>query len=166
MTARKSAFARASEKAASFRAARSGASAVEFAIVAFPAILIVLCMIQIGLFYMAQTSLDAGVVRTADALINTFNSGTAPAIPTASSLKSQVVANSGGMVRNDSTLSVEMRKLTALTGAAVPIGNTIDSSAPMDVLVLRAQASVITFVPGFQALATIRSSAIVRRQAL
>lgn len=147
-----------------FRNNEDGASAVEFSIVCFPFILVLLMILQMGLYYMTQSSLDAGVIQAADQLVNSFNTGAAPSMPTATTLKTLVVSKSGGLVRNDTTLSVELRKLSALSSAVVPIGNTVDPSVARDILVLRAQSNVVTFMPGLSMLAVVRSSALVRRQ--
>jgi hypothetical protein len=142
-----------------------GASAVEFAIVSGPFILLVLCILQVGVYYMTQSSLDTGVIRTADALRNSFTQAATPTLPNAGTLKGNVVSNSGGMIRNNSYLSVEIRELTDLAGGSVPITDGINDWGDVtSTLVLRAQASVVTFVPGFSALVQARSSAIVRRQ--
>jgi Flp pilus assembly protein TadG len=141
----------------------SGASAVEFAIVSGPFILLVLCVLQVGLYYMTQSSLDTGVIRTADALRNSFTQAATPTLPNATTLKSSVVSNSGGMISNN--LSVEIRELSDLTGGSVPITDGINDYGDVtSTLVVRAQASAVTFVPGFSALIQARSSAIVRRQ--
>ena len=143
---------------------RRGVSAVEFAIVAMPFIMLLLGVFQMAIYYMTQSSLDAGVVQAGDSLVNTFYSGTTPSIPTAAALKALVVAKSGGMIRNDTTLSVELRQFSTLAVAPVAIGNTVDPSVPGNVLALRAQATVAGFVPGFTTL-VVRSSSLVRRQA-
>jgi Flp pilus assembly protein TadG len=142
----------------------AGASAVEFSIVSLPFVLLLLMILQMGIYYMTQSSLDAGIIQAADQLVNSFNTGTAPAMPTAVSLKTLVVSKAGGLIRNDASLSVDLRKLSTLSTAVVPIGSTIDASVARDILVLRAQSSVVTFMPGLSMLAVVRSSALVRRQ--
>lgn len=143
----------------------SGASAVEFSIVAGPFILLVLCILQVGVYYLTQSSLDAGIVKTADGLRNSFTQAGTPTLPNAATLKSSVVSNSGGMIRNNSYLAVEIRELSDLSSGSVPVTDGVnDYGGVTSTLVLRAQASVITFVPGFSALVQARSSAIVRRQ--
>ncbi len=144
---------------------RRGASALEFALVAMPFFWLLLGVFQMGVYYMAQSSLDAGVIQVADTLVNSFYSGTTPSIPTAAALKTLVVSKSGGMIRDDATLSVELRQFSTLSLAVLPITNTVDASVPGNVLALRAQSSVPSFLPMFGALA-VRSSALVRRQAL
>lgn len=151
--------------AAAFAVDGSGASAVEFAIVASPFIMLLLGVLQVGIFYMTQSALDAGLIRTADNLRNTFTTGTNPTMPTASTLKASVSTNSGGTVRNTSSLAVEIRPLAALDAAVLPVTDgTVDYGTATSTLVLRAQTSVVTFAPGFGSLAQARSSAMIRRQ--
>jgi hypothetical protein len=76
-----------------------------------------------------------------------------------------VTASAGGLINNDSTSQVEIRQLTALDSAAVPIvDGTVDYGSTTSVLVLRAQASVLVFAPGFNSLGQVKSAALVRRQ--
>lgn len=143
-----------------------GVSAVEFAIVSGPFVFLMLFMLQLGVYYMTQASLDAGMVKTAEALRNGFTGTANPSPqPNATSLKAQIVSNSGGLIRNDSTLAVEIRPLDALSGSSVAItdGTNLYGSTT-SVLVLRAQANVVAFTPGFSMLNQTMSSAIVRRQ--
>jgi Flp pilus assembly protein TadG len=150
---------------ARFTRDRGAASAVEFALVAMPFFWILLCVFQMGIYYMTQSSLDSGVIRTGDTLLNTFYSGVTPTIPTAAALKTQVVANSGGLIHNDSTLSVELKQFSSLGATVLPVGNTVDPSVPGNVLALRATSAVTSFVPGFGSL-SVSSSVLVRRQGL
>jgi len=150
------------------------ASAVEFAIVATPFIFLVLGILQISVYYMAQSSLDAGVVSAANCLRSTFTTASLPAAncpfttttPSASAIKTQVVAASGGLVHNDSTLLVEIRQLANLSSSIIAIadGTTDYGSSTTNVLVIRGQSKVVVFAPGLGSLAYVRSSAIVRRQ--
>lgn len=156
----------------------SGSSAVEFALVSIPFLFMLLFIVQIGIYYMAKSSLDAGVTQAADMLLNAFNSGTASSFtgattipPTGAQIKAQVVAKSGGMVRNDSDTAVDLRLLTLLSAAALPITDgqvdtslAATSTSSGSVMVLRAQSKIPVFAPGMGSLAVVRSSAIVRRQ--
>ena len=142
-----------------------GAAALEFAMVSAPFIFLLVAILQMGLYFMAQSSLDSGVVRTAETLRNNFTTGTTPTLLNAAALKTSVVANAGGLINNDSTSAVEIRQLTSLDSAAVPIvDGTVDYGSTTSVLVLRAQASVMVFAPGFSSLGQIKSAALVRRQ--
>ena len=51
--------------AVSFWRSTHATSAVEFAIVALPFFMLVLCILQLGVFYFAQSALDTGVLKTA-----------------------------------------------------------------------------------------------------
>jgi Flp pilus assembly protein TadG len=142
----------------------AGASAVEFSIVALPFLFLLLGVLQVAIYYMAQSSLDSGVISTAESLRSSFTTAT-PTFPNASTLKANVVANSGGMIHNNTSLAVEIRQLTTLDGSILPITDgTIDYGSVTSTLVLRAQSAVTVFAPGFGSLANVRSSAIVRRQ--
>jgi Flp pilus assembly protein TadG len=142
-----------------------GAAAVEFAIVSSPFILLLIAVLQMGLYFMAQSALDSGVIGVAQTLRNNFTTGSSPTLLNAAALKTAVTASAGGLINNDATAQVEIRQLTSLNGAAVPIvDGTVDYGSTTSVLVLRAQASVLVFAPGFSALGQVRSSALVRRQ--
>jgi Flp pilus assembly protein TadG len=144
---------------------RRGAAAIEFAIVSSPFILLLIGVLQMGLYFMAQSALDSGVVQTAQTLRNNFTTGTSPTLLNAAALKTAVTGSAGGLINNDSTSQVEIRQLTALNSAAVPIiDGTVDYGSTTSVLVLRAQASVLVFAPGFSSLAQVKSAALVRRQ--
>ena len=141
-----------------------GSSAVEFSIIIMPFILVVMMVLQMGIYYMTQSALDTGVARTADYLIKQYYSGSTPVIPTPANLKAMVVTNAAGFVKSG-VLKVELRKFSSLTNALVPIvDGTQDPNVANDMMALRAEATVIGFVPGFSALTVVRSSALVRRQ--
>lgn len=148
-----------------FRSDARGASAVEFALVCAPFFVLVLYTLQLGIYYMTQTALDAGVVRTADTLRNSFN-GAAPVLPTAEALKETVAANAGGLISvTDSALAVEIRPMDALSAAVVPItGGVAEYGDNRSVLVLRAQSSVIALAPGFSNLTKVTAISLLRRQ--
>jgi Flp pilus assembly protein TadG len=148
-----------------FREDRRGSSAVEFAIVSTPFLFLLLAVVQLGVFYMTQSALESGVIRTAITLRTNFTTGTTATLPDAGSLKSSVVSNGGAMINNDGNLAVEIRQLTSLTSGSVAIvDGTSDYGTNTSTLVLRAKASVTPFAPGFSSLMTVYSSALVRRQ--
>jgi Flp pilus assembly protein TadG len=145
-------------------------AAVEFAIVSSPMIVLMLGLLQMGIYFMAQSALDSGVSSTAETQRNYFYTGTSPTLLTAAQLKTSVTANSGGLLSNNSTAGVEIQPLINLDGALTPIvdgtvnyGSPGSDSQPGSVLVLRAQAQVMNFVPGLSALAMVKSAAIIRR---
>jgi Flp pilus assembly protein TadG len=144
---------------------RCASSAVEFAIVAAPFFFLLMAVTQVGIFYMAQSALDTGVAKTAETLRTNFTTGTTATLLGASALKSSVVTSAGAMITNDSTLAVEIRQLTSLSSASVPIvDGTVDYGSTTSTLVLRAKSTVVTLAPGLGGLNTIYSSALVRRQ--
>jgi Flp pilus assembly protein TadG len=148
-----------------FRRDRHGSSAVEFAIVAMPVLMLMMGVIQVGLFYVAQSSLDAGVVQTAELLRTNFTTGTTATLPAAATLKANVASSGGTMIPNNSNLAVEVRQLSTLSAAVVPIvDGTTDYGTTTSTLVVRAQATVPTLAPGLGSLNIIRSSAMIRRQ--
>ena len=64
---------------ADFLAQDDGASAVEFAIVLAPFVFLLLGLAQMGVYYYAQISLDAGVLKTAEYLNTDFRTGSGTA---------------------------------------------------------------------------------------
>ncbi len=139
-------------------------SAVEFAIISMPFFLLLLCTLQIGVYFIAQSALNAGVLETAQSLSTGFHTGTTANLPSAGTLKSEVVALAGAMISNDSTLAVEIQPIDNLSAASVPITDgLVNYGTTTSTLMLRAQATVVTFAPGFNALTVATASAIVRR---
>jgi len=146
---------RAPGRVASFLSNTRAAAAVEFALIALPFFTFVLCILQLGIYYFAQSALDTGVLTTAQTLYSGFRTGTTAYMPSASTLKGAISTNSGGMIQNDSGLSVEIQPMSNLSGGSVPItdGGT-NYGTTTSTLVLRAQANVITFAPGFSSVVT------------
>lgn len=143
----------------------AGASAVEFAIICAPFLLLILWILQIGIYYFAQSALDNGVRRTAQTMYQSFKAGSAPTFMSGGDLKASIATNAGALIENDGTLAAEVRQIGSLSGGPVPIANgTTDYGTATSTLVVRAQSQVVSFAPGFGALARIRSSAIIRRQ--
>jgi len=140
-------------------------SAVEFAIIATPFFLALICTVQIGIYYFTQAALDVGVLQTAQTLYSGFRTGTTPYLPSASALKSSVATLSGGLITNGSTLAVQIQPMSNLSSGSVPITDGVNNyGSTTSTLVLRAQANVVAFAPGFSTLTVATSSAIVRRQ--
>lgn len=141
-----------------------GASAVEFAIVSGPFLLVFVYVMQIGLYYMTQSALDTGVVRTADSLRNGFNT-VGSTRPDAAALKTAIVSRAGAIIANDGTLAVEIRPLAGLAAGIVPITDGVaDYGATTSVLVLHAQSSVVSIVPSFSVLTKVTATSVIRRQ--
>ncbi len=140
---------------------------IEFAIIVWPFLFVLLTIIQMGLFYMTQSALDAGVNGEAVALRNMFNSAATPTLPTAAQLKQAVVNAAGGLVYDTGALAVEVRQLASLDASSVAITDGVVDfgTTTLDTpLALRAQANVVAFAPGFGSLITVTSSAVVRRE--
>jgi Flp pilus assembly protein TadG len=145
---------------AGFLRDRRGASAVEFAMVASPFILLLMALLQMSIYFMAQFALDTGVTKTAQILQNTFNSGSS-IVPSAATLKADVVSGAGGLI-SSSTAAVEIRQLTSLASGKVAIvDGTNQSCSTPAILVLRAQAQVMNFAPGFSKLGKVEASAVL-----
>jgi Flp pilus assembly protein TadG len=148
-----------------FIRSRRASSAIEFAILAAPFFYLIMGIIQVGIFYMAQSALDTGVIKTAETLHANFSTGSAATLLDAGALKSSVASSAGAMITNDSTLAVELRQISSLTTPNIPIADgTVDYGSSSSTLVLRAQSTVVTLAPGLGSLNKIYSSALIRRQ--
>lgn len=88
----------AAERAPSFLRSTRATAAVEFALVALPFFMFVLCILQLGVYYFAQSALDTGVLKTAQTLYSGFRTGSSAYAPSASTLKTSISTNSGGMI--------------------------------------------------------------------
>jgi Flp pilus assembly protein TadG len=141
-----------------------GATAVEFSFLALPFLLLIMCVMQLGMYYMTQVSLDAGTVKEAETLRQAFNTGVTPVLPTGSALKTAIVSASGnGVVA--SGMAVEIQPLANLDSGGVAISDgTANYGTAWTPLVLRAKYTFSTFLPGWASTVSINSSAIVRRQ--
>lgn len=142
-----------------------GAETVELAIVIFPFVYVLLVIVQMGLVYMTQAALDNGVNAEANALRNSFNTGTGatPVLPGASTIKAAILTYSGGGLFSASSLAVDLRLLGNLDAAAVSISDlTVDAVSTSLPLVLRASANVYTIAPGFGLGTKVQSAAILR----
>jgi Flp pilus assembly protein TadG len=139
-----------------------GASAVEFAIVATPFFFLLMWMLQLGIYFMTQVSLDNGLIAEAETIRENLVVGTKPS---AAAIKTGVVAASGALISNNSTLMVEIRTLADLDSGTVPIvDGATDYGTTTSTLVLRASGQVISFAPGFGSINTVTSAVLMRRQ--
>jgi Flp pilus assembly protein TadG len=143
---------------------KRGVAAIDFALLGLPFLLLLICVMQLGLYYMTQVALDSGTVQAAESLRSVFSTGATPVTPTGAALKSSIVANSGsGLV--SSGLIVEVQPLANLGGGTVAVTDGLTNyGSAWTPLVLRAKYSFSTFMPGFAATWSINASAIVRRQ--
>jgi Flp pilus assembly protein TadG len=141
---------------------RHGAAAIEFALLALPFITLMLFVLQMGIYFMAQTSLDTAVLSEAIALRNSIQASTNFVAPATTSVKTGV-ATSGGALLSTATLAVDVRQLTTLAGGITPIVDGVtDWGSSGSILVLRAAAPVPGFIGPFTSL-EIQSIAIIRR---
>ena len=149
-------------RAGQFARDQRGASAVEFAIVAAPFFLLIVWLLQLGVYVMTQVSLDNGLIAEGEAVREDLVAGTLPSIST---IKSGVVSGAGALLSNNSTLAVELRTLADLdTGSVAITDGFIDYGTTTSTLVLRASGQVISFAPGFGSINTVTSTVLVRRQ--
>jgi Flp pilus assembly protein TadG len=146
----------------------SGASAVEFALVCGPFFILLLYFLQIGLYYMTQSALNTGLIKTADEIRNSFNYATSPVFPSAETLKDNIATKAHGLItKTDPSFAVEIRPMAALSGAVVPITDGVNDYGGSDtrsVLVLRAQTPVVAIAPGFSNLTKVTAAVLLRRQ--
>jgi len=142
-----------------------GTSSLEFAIVSTPFLFFVLGILQVSIFYYEQLALNAGIVNTADYLRSSF-AAAAPVYPDAATLKTKVATKSGGLIKNNTTLLVDLRPLSQLQSAVVPIVDqtTPDYGASGAVLILRAQTTALKIAPMFSPMMQVRSGALIRRK--
>ncbi|HUO23942.1 MAG TPA: TadE/TadG family type IV pilus assembly protein [Caulobacteraceae bacterium] len=143
---------------------RRAAAAVDLALLALPFMLLLLATMQLGMYYMTQVALDAATVKTAESLRAVFGTGTTPVTPSGSALKTSIVSGSGTGI-TATGLIVEIQPLANLNSGAVTITDGLTNyGTAWTPLVLRANYTFQTFVPGFATNWTVNSSAIVRRQ--
>jgi Flp pilus assembly protein TadG len=148
-----------------FYRATDGSNAIEFAILAMPFILLLVGIVQIGIYFVCQAALDLGVARTAESMRMDLVT-TTPSFPNAATLRSNVVASSGALISNTSSLEVEIQPVANLTSTAKAIVNGTNDygsdSGHRDILALRATFVVPSFLPGVPTW-KVASSALVRR---
>ena len=151
------------ERVAALWRARRGVAAIETAVLLMPFVTLLLGVLGTGVYFMSATSLDTGVLVTAEAQTTAMLSASPYTLPSTDTLKTAILS-AGGSLLTVSNLIVDVRLLTNLTSAPVPIVDgteDITTCAGGDILVLRAQGTVGWSVPGFSTL-TIESSAIFR----
>jgi len=149
-----------------FYRATDGSNAIEFAILALPFILLLVFIVQIGIFFVSQAALDIGVAKAAEQLRAGFAKVTYTK-PNAAALKSAVVASAGALISNTSALAVEIQPVSNLTSAGLAVvdgtNNYGTATDKRDILALRAKFTVPSFLPGVPNW-IVSSSALVRRQ--
>jgi Flp pilus assembly protein TadG len=145
--------------------ATEGSNAIEFAILAMPFILLLVGIVQIGIYFVCQAALDLGVARTAETMRMDLVTKT-PSFPDAATLRSDIVASSGALISNTSSLAVEIQPIANLNTTAKPIvdgtNNYGTSIEKRDILALRATFVVPSFLPAVPNW-KVASSALIRR---
>jgi len=142
---------------------RRGVAAIETGLLLMPFVTLLLGVLGTGVYFLNATSLDSGVLVTAEAQTTAMLTASPYTLPSTDTLKTAILS-AGGSLLTVSNLIVDVRLLTNLTSAPVPIVDgteDITTCAGGDILVLRAQGTVGWSVPGFSTL-TIESSAIFR----
>ncbi len=128
-----------------FGKAKSGATVVEFALVALPFFLLLYAVLDIALIFFASTTLENGIVGAA----RRIRTGEAQAIGMTAPQFRTLVCNEISMLLGcDARLGLDVRKYTGFNNAAFPaaldsngnmVGNmSFDPGAPGDVIVVRA----------------------------
>ena len=142
-----------------------GAAAHELALLGVPFVILLLSVMQMGVYFMTQMSLNAGTVQAAEALHAVFATGATPDTASfTSSMKSTIVSGAGGGI-NSNGVSVEVQPLSNLGSSYVAISDgTASYGSAWTPLVLRASYSFTPFIPLVGSTWTVKSSAIVRRQ--
>jgi Flp pilus assembly protein TadG len=106
---------------------KSGASAIEFALIAWPLILLLLVSFEIGLVFFANASLDnataraARMIRTGQAQTQGFDAG---------AFKSQVCKRLSGPIKCGD-LKLDVRHYANFAAAASNLTNPLDSSGKL-----------------------------------
>ena len=155
---------RAGRLAARFARDGRGATAIEFAILGLPFLMLIICIMQLGLYYMTQMALDGATLKAAEGLRANFGTGTTPVTPSGSTLKSTIVSGAATGIQS-SGLIVEVQPLANLGGGAVAITDGLTSyGSAWTPLVLRSKYTMGVFMPGWGSTMSVYSSAIVRRQ--
>lgn len=146
----------------SLRRDRRGVALIEAALVLPPFLTLLFLSIGVGIYFALQSSLDAGVLATAETLRTNMAVGSSYSQPTASDL-SNWIAKNGGSVLLAANLSVDVSQLSTLSlnAKAVVAGTAPDWGGSGSILVLRAQATT-PFLPG-ATLLTLNSTSIIRR---
>jgi hypothetical protein len=137
-------------------------ASIETAFVLPVFLLLILSIVQLGIYFMMQSALDSGVLSTAATLRANIAIGSSYVPPTGSSLKASIVAKGAGMLTS-SIVTTDLRQLVNLTSASVPIADgTTDWGGSGSILVLRAHATMNWYLPSAISVA-VDSMAIVRR---
>jgi Flp pilus assembly protein TadG len=137
-------------------------AAIETAFLLPAFLLLVLSIVQLGIYFMMQSALDSGVLNTAAALRANVAIGSSYTPPAAGSLKASIVSKGSGIL-STAIVTTDLRQLVNMTSAAVPIADGFtDWGGSGSILVLRAHATMNWYLPSAISVA-VDSMAIVRR---
>jgi len=142
---------------------RQGVAAVEAALIMLTFITLIFMVIEVGIYFIMQSSLDVAVLTASETVRAAMQLSSTYSPPSAATLKGTIVTNGGAMLTS-STVAVDVNQLTTLSGGAVAVtdGST-DWGSSGSVVIVRAQATM-TFQPSTLVLTAI-STAILRRPA-
>lgn len=149
-------------KVLSLRRDRRGVALIEAAMVLPPFLTLIFMIIEVGIYFTLQSSLDAGVLAEAETLRTSMAAGSAFTAPTATVLKAAIAKN-GGAVLLVGNLAVDVRQLATLSsGGTIAVADgSYDWGGSGSILVLRAQTTM-PFLPS-TTLLTLMATSIVRR---
>jgi Flp pilus assembly protein TadG len=140
---------------------RSGVTAIETALVLPPFVILLLMIIEVGIYFILQSSLDLGVLTTGEGLQTAMAVGRGYSPPDAAVLKASIAANGGAAILV-ANLAVDVRQLSTLSVGNQPVvDGSYDWGGSGSILVVRAQTTT-QFLPGTSVL-TMMSASIVRR---
>ncbi|MGF3024600.1 TadE/TadG family type IV pilus assembly protein [Methylobacterium aquaticum] len=139
---------------------RSGAAAVEFALIAFPLLMLVLGMLQFAIYYYLQQSLSNALYETASNPEPELLVQDKPGYTAKICAK---IALSQSCLNPTTGIKIEAMKLVNVPTAALAItGTTFDTGASQDAILLRATMTAPRIVPLIPALAA-QESVVFRR---
>jgi Flp pilus assembly protein TadG len=140
-----------------FRRDAAGSTAVEFAFIGLAFIVLMLGILQFALAFMAQMYLHDAVSEAATGKTSGTYAGNRSAVV------AQICARLMAIDSCSSKLLLETQPLTnyATTAQAIS-GATFSAGASGTVMLIRAQAPVVTFLPGFSTLKVKAAALYVR----
>ena len=140
---------------------RRGVAGIEAALIMMTFITLIFMVIEVGIYFMMQSSLDIAVLTASETVRAAMQASSAYSPPSAATLKATIVTNGGAMLTS-STVVVDVNQLSTLSAGSVAVtdGSTNWGSSG-GVVIVRAQATM-TFQPSTLVLTAI-STAILRR---
>jgi Flp pilus assembly protein TadG len=145
------------------RGDRRGAAGVEAALIMLTFVTLIFMVIEAGIYFMMQSSLDIAVLTASETVRAAMQLSSAYSPPSAAALKATIVTNGGAMLTG-STVAVDVNRLSTLSSGSVAVADgSTDWGSSGSVVIVRAQATM-TFQPSTLVL-TAMSTAILRRPA-